>query len=47
MMNTLKRDLTENGVHFTETLFSSANGISGLREEPFVSPFTYIYMPLS
>lgn len=39
MMNTLKRDLTENGVQFTETLFSTADGISGLGEEPFVRMF--------
>ena len=39
MMNTLKSDLTEYGVQFTETLFSTADGISGLGEEPFVRMF--------
>lgn len=45
MMNTLKSDLAEYGVQFTETLFSTADGISGLGEEPFVRmfiPITFI-----
>lgn len=36
MMDSLKRGLIENEVDFTETLFTSADSISGLGEEPYV-----------
>lgn len=36
-MNSLKRDLTEYGVEYTEKVFTSADGIAGLGPEPFVS----------
>ena len=35
-MDSLKRDLTEYDVEYTERVFTTADGISGLGPEPFV-----------
>lgn len=37
MMNDLKRSLTEFGVEYTETLFTTSDDIADLGPEPFVS----------
>lgn len=38
-MDDLKKELSNAGVHFTEKVFATADSISGLGNEPFVSNF--------
>ena len=38
-MDSLKRNLAEQGVDFTERLFTTADSIRGLGDDPFVSGF--------